>query len=500
MVDTLHKDLQNAQHATRRPSQAAHQDLAETPESDWGTAPLSTTDVATSLQQRKLHESDIIPSRSQDGLRHVIAQSSSSEPASSRTYDWFTDQSQALRRILELLFGWLWWIAKWPVLVAVGVLIILQLLALGYTFVSQAYLNTFCTKNLPYIRDWMCSEWDQLQIDRSIAANKTPIEPMILMPGENIPWELPLYMTMWETSFRDIRINLEGSELQEGDKIFFRHNANAYLNLSETTIENVQILFNHMTITARRAVIDTEVMLQDLDGFESGQNLPSDPPEPIDDLLTIGMGWLAEHRLVYLPVGVEPFREVRYSHDPQLYAISLMQEHTNGILGRLEEELLMTTQVRGDLKMLAKTADGSRGRMMMRYNEEKKAKVVRGDQFWRWVVTKFWGTSIDRYASDQRMALLESMDPVYRNASDYLVVKEKALHNIRHACETVHERLKLERYDVLRGKGVSVWLAERVRVLQEGKEVLEEELKGWALKKAQASTTEAGGLAQLPSP
>ena len=186
-------------------------------------------------------------------------------------------------------------------------------------------------------------------------------------------------------------------------------------------------------------------------------------------------------------MGVEPFREFR-GYDHQLSAISLMEKHTDHIDRRLMEELAMTVDLKARFRDLADIADGARERLMMRYNEEKKVKVARGDQFWQWAVIKIWGTSMDRYLGDQRMTFLESMTPVYRNASEYLVYKTQALNSIRNACEAVHERLRQDRSDLVRGKGVSVWLGERFRVLKEGKETLEEELKGWGVQKGQAST------------
>ena len=374
-----------------------------------------------------------------------------------RLHNWLAEQSRALGGLLKQILSWLWWVVKYPMLVTVAFLILLQLLALGYTFLSRAYLNSFCTKSLPYVRDWMCSEWDQMQNKQMHDVQHPFTEPVVLMHGTHIPWELPLYMTMWEVSFRDIRVNLGGSELQDSDKVFFREKINAYLELSEPTIEEVQTMFNHIADTAERTVDNTELMLQNLEGLGliPDQGLLSGPPGPSDDLLTIGMGWLADHKLVYLPVGVEPFREFRYVYNPQLQAVLLMKAHTYSIQERLLEEIALVRKLQPPFATLARIADQSRERIMMRYSEEKKAKVVRGDQFWRWVVDRIWGTSVDRYVSNQRMTLLESMGPVYRNASEYLVFKDKALNSVRHACENLHERLSLEEDRVYQGQGVS---------------------------------------------
>lgn len=215
--------------------------------------------------------------------------------------------------------------------------------------------------------------------DRTVDIDISLTEPVILMHGTNIPWELPLYMTMWETSFRD-------------------------------------------------------------------------------------------------------------SSDLQLHAFSLMENHTNDIDKRLLEELTMITDIRGRFGELANIANNSRERMMERYNEEKKAKIARVHQIWQWVVSQFRGTSMDRYVGDQCITL-ESMGPVYRNASEYLIVKAESLDSIRHACEIVQERLRQDRSDLLRDKGVSVWLTEQFRVLKEGNKVLEEEQKGWGVQRVQASET-----------
>lgn len=64
---------------------------------------------------------------------------------------------------------------------------------------------------------------------------------------------------------------------------------------------------------------------------------------------------------------------------------------------------------------------------------------------------KFWGISIDKYVSNQRL---------------------------RH-----------DLWDLLQGRSVSIWLTERYRVLKEGMQALEEELKGRRVQKTQVSTT-----------
>ena len=39
--------------------------------------------------------------------------------------------------------GWLWWLLKWPLILTASVLLILQILALGYTLLSRYFLNSF---------------------------------------------------------------------------------------------------------------------------------------------------------------------------------------------------------------------------------------------------------------------------------------------------------------------------------------------------------------------
>ena len=338
-------------------------------------------------------------------------------------------------------------------------------------------------------------QWDQRQ-NRGVDVNASFIEPVVLMHGTNIPWDLPLSMTMWETSFRDIRVNIAGSELQEGDKVFFREQANRYLELSPVAIENMQVFFNHILGTARRTVAYTDTMLLGLEDSNITlsfspeistrymNNLLSGPVHSSDDVLTAGMGWLASHRLIYLPVGVEPFREARV-YDSQLYAISLMEEHTNKIDRRLLEELAMVTDLTFRLGELADIADEARERSIERFSAKQRAKIARGDrdQSWQWVVDKIWGTSMDQYLSKQRLIFLKSMGPIYRNASEYLVFKTKGVHSIRNACQIVQERLREERSSLKPGRNVSGWLTKRYRVLKEGKEILEKELKGWTVEK-----------------
>ncbi len=476
MDDMPHEGLQNGHH-TPRSSQATQQVSVGTREFDQSVSPLSTWDTYEPVQQLQPGEVVIDSSRPQNGLRDTKARS-----CSSTLYDWLACQSRALGGLIEQIFNWLWWVVKYPVLVTIAFLILSQILALGYTFLSRAYLNSFCTKNLSYVRDWMCSEWDQMQNKQMHDVNHPFTEPVVLMHGTNIPWELPLYMTMWEISFRDIRVNLEGAELQESDKAFFREKIDAYLELSDHTIEEVQVMFNHISNTAKRTVDNIESMLQNLEGFIPDQSLLSGPPGPSDDLLTIGMGWLAEHSFIYLPVGVEPFRELSV-YNSQLHAIWLMEKYTSYIHQRLLEELMMLETVTDLMVELADIADTSREILVQRHMEEKRANVARGGQFWQWAVAKIWGTSMDWYIGNQRISFFESMGPVCRNVSDYLVTKSKDMLDIRNAYHIVQERLRQDKSDLVRGNGASLWLAQRFCVLKEEKEILERELEVWSLEK-----------------
>ena len=515
-IDIAHEVLQDGPHSTR--SQAAH--LPRTPDPDHYPPPLPLSKSDTHTPTQQLQPPETAPeSRTHTPSQQLQPRETSPNP---RIMDWVNIQLEDVGSMVEQFFSWLWWIFKWPILTILVVLLSLQLIALGYTVLSQAYLNHFCIKNLPFIRDWICSEvrhissspppstlqmptygktdskrcqWDQRQ-NRGIDVNASFTEPVVLMHGTNIPWDLPLSMTMWETSFRDIRVNIAGSELQERDKVFFREQANRYLELSPVAIENLQVFFNHILGTARRTVAYTDTMLLGLEDsnvtlsfypeISTGymNNLLSGPVDSSDDVLTTGMGWLASHRLIYLPVGVEPFREARV-YDSQLYAISLMEEHTNKIDRRLLEELAMVTDLTFRLGELADIADEARERSIERFSAEQRAKIARGDrdQSWQWVVDKIWGTSMDQYLSKQRLIFLKSMGPIYRNASEYLVFKTKGLHSIRNACQIVQERLREERSNLKPGRNVSGWLMKRYRVLKEGKEILEKELKGWTVEK-----------------
>ena len=186
-IDILHEVLQDGPHSTR--SQAAH--LAQTPDPDHypPPLPLSKSDTHTPAQQLQPRESapdsrthtpaqQLQPRESApDSRTHTLTQqrkpretgpdSRMHTPAQQlqprengpnpRIMDWVNIQLEDVGSMMGQFSSWLWWIFKWPILTMLMVLLSLQLIALEYTVLSQTYLNHFCTKNLPFIRDWICS-------------------------------------------------------------------------------------------------------------------------------------------------------------------------------------------------------------------------------------------------------------------------------------------------------------------------------------------------------
>ena len=65
--------------------------------------------------------------------------------------------------ILRIMLRFSWFLLKWSTLFVLIGLLCLQILAFIYTLFSTAFLNSFCQRSLPFVRNFVCSSWDELR-------------------------------------------------------------------------------------------------------------------------------------------------------------------------------------------------------------------------------------------------------------------------------------------------------------------------------------------------
>ena len=102
-----------------------------------------------------------------------------------------------------------------------------NVLAFAYTIFNYAFLASFCRYKLPFIRDWMCSSWDQferIEIEgfRADDAVYPALQPVLNDTNNFVSYELPFYLSRHETYIRAFRASLPGSTFSSSEEGILR--------------------------------------------------------------------------------------------------------------------------------------------------------------------------------------------------------------------------------------------------------------------------------------
>ncbi len=121
------------------------------------------------------------------------------------------DCLRTARQVLKIS----WTIVKWPSALLVSLLVLLNGTALAYTVTHEAFLSSFCAKDLSLVRDWIYSAWDQRQQSGKgiVKAGRftDPLEGILLRNGSVSSYMLPHILGRYETIVRGFEVNLSVS-------------------------------------------------------------------------------------------------------------------------------------------------------------------------------------------------------------------------------------------------------------------------------------------------
>ena len=154
---------------------------------------------------------------------------------------------------------WGWPIVRWPLVILVTFLVALNAIAFSYTVTHEAFLDNFCVKELPLVRDWMCSIWDnRLQLGKGIVEGTgrftDPLEHLLRRNGSVSSYMLPHILGRYETIVRSIRVNLPLSQYSVIDQANLRRWFTEFINQSGVTIRGSQEFHSHMMGTSSRSI------------------------------------------------------------------------------------------------------------------------------------------------------------------------------------------------------------------------------------------------------
>ena len=183
--------------------------------------------------------------------------------------DFLWVSSQDLWLILRFQAHILWVLLRWPLLGIFAGLFCLQLLAVSYTVTSSTFLSSFCRKDLPIVRDWVCSAWDESVSDNSSSAGfdtlNQPFEAILQSRERTISYELPFYISQYESKIRSYRNALPESEYTSADQTFFRQAFDNIIDDYNEAIPAAQIFHAHMVGTINTHITDTTYVVDQLE-------------------------------------------------------------------------------------------------------------------------------------------------------------------------------------------------------------------------------------------
>ena len=251
-----------------------------------------------------------------------------------------------------------WLVLRWPLVVLVSFLVALNTMALAYTVTHEAFLSNFCVKELPLVRDWMCSAWDQhLQLEKRVEGTgrfTDPLEDFLLRNSTSSSYVLPHILARYETLVRSFKVNLPVSQFSTIDQDYLRVRFTEFVDQSGVSIRTSQEFHSHIMGTISRAVSNTQYYIDQI----AEHNLTSSPLNnentfeinyETDDFLSKSMAWLSSYYLVILPAGLKPFRQ-RAVRVPYAESVWSLQKHLDSIADRLTVDIGMALTLRAQLQ------------------------------------------------------------------------------------------------------------------------------------------------------
>ena len=346
-------------------------------------------------------------------------------------------------------------------------IVLLNSFAAVYSFCAGNVLDTFCPKKLPVLRNWICDSWDALQDSRELTVPaKSTISPVYLHYLESedstISYKLPHYLSLWEQAIRSFRASLPESEYSIDEQERFHALFTTYIQESIRTTKDAHLFYAHITGTVNHHVSDTRWLVQKLQDHGLSDNITLYVNGP----LAQSMQFFNDHKMVYLPLGLQPFQQNVKQHST-LTALDLMKAHVGAIMQRLSDDIMMINVLQQSLHDLALSSDEIRYQASRLYAENRKASVVLTPSWWDFLSNSLQ-YRLDKYTIDRQRAWLQDLRPVVQDFAGRLRIMATEFEHTALLCRDLRERLYLEGRAARYGWEASDWIAEQARELTDG--------------------------------
>lgn len=371
-----------------------------------------------------------------------------------------------------------WLILRWPLVVLVAFLVALNTLALAYSVTHEAFLSNFCVKELPLVRDWMCTVWDQrLQSEKRGEGTETftdPLEAFLLRNSSFSSYVLPRILGRYEIIVRSFKVDLPVSHFNTSEQDYLREQFAEFIDQSGVTIRSSQEFHSHIMGTISHSVSQTQYYIDQVSKY----NLTSSPPNSektyeityeTDDSLSKSMAWFHSHYLVILPAGLEPFRQ-RVVRVPYAQSIWGLQKHLTFIADQLTVVTDMALTLRARLQDQREIGERIQKRVTLSrsINDAQRSS-------WRFLIDHLLWKSLASYQVEQRAQWLKVMARVFDQYSLFLesaiIEMESAIIDMKTArtrCKSLSTRLLDEVGQVRSGWATTDRATYEIRILKEG--------------------------------
>lgn len=341
----------------------------------------------------------------------------------------------------------IWWILKWPLAITAAFLFALNSVAFAYALNHEAFLSSFCMKELPVVRNWMCSEWDRRQRSANgyVEGNGNftdPLERLLLLEGSINSYQLPHILGRYQTTVRSFRVNLPNSHFSSIDQSYLREQFTNYIDLSSRATRSSQEFASHVIGPISRASSDTQYLVDKLSkyNFTSPAHITRNIGITLDNDATLSksMAWFNSHYLVYLPAGIVPFRQ-RIVQIPYVEGIFSLQRHIGYIANRLAVDIEMALTLQGQLKDLSAIGEKIEDRVASSRPDNDIKLASRSN--WRYLTEQLLWKSFESYQVGQRAEWLEAMAIAFKETRTFLDGAVIDLGAAQASCNSLNERL-----------------------------------------------------------
>ncbi|KAL9028873.1 MAG: hypothetical protein Q9196_002812 [Gyalolechia fulgens] len=381
------------------------------------------------------------------------------------TVSW--DIVRTIWSILRIFLNLTWYLLKLPICCVLAALLFLQIVAMAYTIMSTTFLSSFCHLKLPVVRNWICSSHDQFLREsqqRMKPENlNQPLAHLIEGDQKTMAYELPHYLSRYESTIRSYRVSLPETGFTAGDKVFFQEKFTDFIDQCERTIFGSQDFHAHVVGTINTHISNTAYIVSRLD--DHGLFSQSKPTE--SGILANTMAWFNTYYLVWLPVGIGPFQEYsvpQYSS----WAISMIEEHVSLMANRLTVDIDLVLALRAGLMGLKSTSEEIGTRLAMSKNDDGYQNYLKDQRLLPWVSGLLFAPTYEDFQLVQRSKWTDTMGPFFKDILDFTGEAAKDLREAYTKCQDLLQRLRVERRAAKYGNSIAEWLKLQAMELDEG--------------------------------